>query len=228
MSTHNDDHEVQEDIDEGFVVIYVTKLNLKLKKDDNPENQKIQYETVFKIYVKQNNDELESVLFELSDDKRLDFLFRSVYDKEKFENLKEEQNLEIEFDDFPNVIRQVITVINKQDPDDKSEGKYKVSFKSEESQEQEGDEEEEESFDSRYLIISQYLEFCPVEIFKLTFERCSEDIVQRISQSRYDEISQKLKAVQTEYKDIIKRLQRQAPKIYADLKKQEEQKELDE
>ena len=76
MSVNNDS---QSDINEGYVVIYVTKLNLKLKKDDVEENQKIPYETVFKIYVKQNNDELESVLFELSDDKRLDFLFRSVY-----------------------------------------------------------------------------------------------------------------------------------------------------
>lgn len=210
MSANN---ESQADINEGYVVIYVTKLELKLKKDDIEENQKIPYETVFKIYVKQNNDELESVLFELSDDKCLDFLFQSRYNKEKFEELKEEQSLEIEFDDFPNVIRQVITVINKQDPDDKSEGRYKVSFKKDEEAQEEGSEEEEEFIDCRFLIISQYLEFCPVEIFKLTFEKCSDELVHQISQSRYDEISQKLKAVQTEYKDILKRIQRQAPKL---------------
>lgn len=219
MSANNNS---QADINEGYVVIFVTKLELKLKRDDTEENQKIPYETVFKIYVKQNNDELESVLFELSDDKCLDFLFQSRYNKEKFEELKDEQNLEIEFDDFPNVIRQVITVINKQDPDDKSEGRYKVSFKANEEQEPQDENEEEEAIDDRFLIISQYLEFCPVEIFKLTFERCSDELVHQISQSRYDEISQKLKAVQTEYKDILKRLQRQAPKILEDYKPDDE------
>ena len=52
-----------------------------------------------------------------------------------------------------------------------------------------------------------------VEIFKLVFVECAGEKVQRISQSRYDEISAQLKLVDTELKDIKKRLQRQAPKL---------------
>ena len=205
------------DINEGFIPIFVTKITLKLKKENGEENEKAPHEIVFKIFVKQDNDVLNTVRFQLSDDKRLDFLYESDYDLDAFEAIKHEQNLEIEFDDFPNVIRQLITTIIKQGKDELDEGDYKVSFKDHVTNE-DGDievehDEEEGSLKVRYLIISQRLEFCSVEIFRLTFVECDNDKTERISQYRYDEIAQKLKEVQTEFKDTFKRIQRQDPKI---------------
>ncbi|OHT15378.1 hypothetical protein TRFO_14130 [Tritrichomonas foetus] len=211
------------DINEDFVPIYVTHLQLKLKKEDGEDSEKVAKDTVFKIFVHQDNDVLNAVRFQISDDKRLNFLYEADYDAEAFEAIKEKQGLEIEFDDFPNVIRQLISTIIRQGTDELNEGDYKASFKdhveSEEPEEEEEDHQEEEGeTKTRYFLISQRLEFCSVEIFRLRFHECDNEKVEKISQYRYDEISQKLKAVETEYKDIYKRLQRQAPKILQDYK----------
>ncbi|OHT01761.1 hypothetical protein TRFO_31273 [Tritrichomonas foetus] len=221
----SDHQSVASDINDGYVPIYVTKLVLKLRKEgeEAEEAEKIPKETVFKIFVRQDNDVLESVRFQISDDKRLNFLYEADYDLDSFQSIKEEQELEIEFDDFPNVIRQLISTIIKQGTDELNEGDYKASFKDrledEENEDSENQEEEQDGESkTRYLVISQRLEFCSVAIFTLVFHECDNARVEHISQYRYDEISQKLKAVETEYKDIYKRIQRQAPKLLQDYK----------
>ncbi|KAK8891212.1 hypothetical protein M9Y10_028418 [Tritrichomonas musculus] len=214
-----DNESATQDLNEGYVPIYATHIMLKFKSEQF-DGQKILKDVVFKIFVLQDNDVLTSVRFQLSDDQELDFLYEADYDSERFEQIKQEQNLEIEFEDFPNVIRQLITTINNQGTDELEEGDYKLSFKDHDTsgEDQENNsvdqnEEEEEELKVRYFIISQKIEICVVEIFKLVFVECAGEKVQRISQSRYDEISAQLKLVDTELKDIKKRLQRQAPKL---------------
>lgn len=202
---------------EQYIPIFATHIIIKFKSEEMG-NQKVPRDVVFKIFVQQDNDVLTSVRFQLSDDRELDFLYESDYDVDRFNQIKEEQNLEIEFDDFPNVIRQLITTINNQDSDELNEGDYKLSFKDhdtsgEDHENEEQNNEEEEDLKVRYFIISQKIEICVVEIFKLVFVECAGDKVQKISQSRYDDITEKLRLVDTELKDIKKRLQRQAPKI---------------
>ena len=210
------------DINEGFIQIFSTNLELKLRFGEGDESQKVPHVTVFKIFVRQDNDVLESVRFQLSDDKRLNFLYEADYNDEQFNAIKQEQGLEIEFDDFPNVIRQLVTTVTKQDNNELNEGDYKISFKEkngdDESQDSDQENEDEDETIKRYFIISQKLEFCNVEIFKLVFHACDAGRIGLISQSRYNEISQKLKDIDREYKDIYKRLQRQAPKILSDFK----------
>lgn len=215
-----------DDINEGFVPIYVTPLNLKLK---NAADEKELKEVVFKILVRQTDDVLESVRFQIANDKELDFLYESTYDEESFNAMKDRQHLEIDFSDFPNVVRQLVATIVKQDEAQIEDGEYKASFKdkdepqSDESGEEANEEEEAAGGQGRrcFFIVYQRLEFCRVQIFKLVFTEAERERVQRISQARYDEVASKLKAVETEYKDIYKRIQRQAPKILADFKLQE-------
>lgn len=208
----------ESEVNEQYVPIYATHIILKFKSEEM--GRKVPRDVVFKIFVLQDNDVLTSVRFQLSDDRELDFLYEADYDADRFQQIKDEQNLEIDFDDFPNVIRQLITTINNQDLDELNEGDYKLSFKDHDTsgEDHENDSaeqgnEEEEDLKVRYFIISQKIEICVVEIFKLVFVECAGEKVQRISQSRYDDITNDLKLVDTELKDIKKRLQRQAPKI---------------
>ena len=123
-----DNESATQDLNEGYVPIYATHIMLKFKSEQF-DGQKILKDVVFKIFVLQDNDVLTSVRFQLSDDQELDFLYEADYDSERFEQIKQEQNLEIEFEDFPNVIRQLITTINNQGTDELEEGDYKLSFK---------------------------------------------------------------------------------------------------
>lgn len=227
MSTSGPVATEADDINEGFVPIYVTPLNLKLK---NAQGEKELKEVVFKILVRQTDDILESVRFQIANDKELDFLYESTYDEQSFEAMKDRQHLEIDFSDFPNVVRQLVATIVKQDEANMEDGEYKASFKdrdepqSDESGEEASPEEEDAGAGPGrkcFFIVYQRLEFCRVQIFKLVFTEAERERVQRISQARYDEVASKLKAVETEFKDIYKRIQRQAPKILADFKLQE-------
>ena len=160
----------ESELNEQYVPIYATHITLKFKSEEMG-NQKVPRDVVFKIFVLQDNDILTSVRFQLSDDRELDFLYEADYDADRFNEIKEEQNLEIEFDDFPNVIRQLITTIKNQDPEELNEGDYKLSFKdhdtSEENASSELNEEEEEEEKKKYFIITQKIEIFDVEIFKL-------------------------------------------------------------
>lgn len=226
MSVSGQDEDAVQDINEGYVELYNHVLTLNTK---GPENEKVPIEYVFKILVRQTDDVLESVRFQLSNNKDLDFLYESTYSEEEFNEMKQEQDLEIQFADFPNVIRQLINTCVKQDESDveAKEKQFKVSLKDKDPESQEDDQdehnEEESSPETRYFLISQRLDFTSVIIFNLIFKRCEENRVERISQHRYDDLSKKLQAASTEYKDMLKRLQRQAPKILQGFKPNETQ-----
>ena len=211
-----------DDINEGFVAIYVTPLKLKLK---NASGQKEEKEIVFKILVRQTDDILESVRFQIANDKELDFLYEATYNQESFDAMKRRQHLDIDFNDFPNVVRQLVGTVVKQDESEMEDGEYKVSFKESDDPLSEDEEPEPEQAEGElgrcFFIVYQRLEFCRVQIMKIVFNEADRERVDRISQARYDEVAAKFKAVETEYKDIYKRIQRQAPKILADFKTQE-------
>ena len=115
--------------------------------------------------------------------------------------------MDIEFNDFPNVVRQLVATIVRGEDFGAAESEYKASFKvhdDEDEEEDKSDETKTEEATKRFFIIYQKLEFCKVQICKLAFEECDIARVEKISQARYDEISAKLKAVETEFKDIYK------------------------
>ena len=133
------------DITEGFVPIYITPLRLKCKGEDTDGKKKKNVE--FKILVRQPDDDLESVRFQIANDKELNFMYESTYDKEAFEAMKESQGLEIEFSDFPNVVRQEIATFVKQEEAmvDREQQMYKVSFSDQDEEEEEESEGEPEA-----------------------------------------------------------------------------------
>lgn len=222
-----------EDINEGFVPIYATTITLKFA---NEEGKKAPEATRFKIFVRQTDDILEAVRFQLSKDDELNFLYECTYTEKEFKKMRREQQLDIDFNDFPNVVRQLVATIVKGKELGNEESQYKASFKDyddpkseneeeEEEEEEETQEKNEEDVDDstqRFFIVYQRLEFCKVQIFKLAFKECPIERIEKIAQARYDELSAQYKAVDTEYKDIYKRIERQARGILATFKTEQE------
>ncbi|KAH0795791.1 hypothetical protein GPJ56_000292 [Histomonas meleagridis] len=201
-------------INEGYSPIFETTLTVKIMNDETQE--KIFKEEILQILIKQNDESLESVRFQLYDETQLDFLFESSYFEEDFQKMKEKQDLEIDFMDFPNVIRQLLNKINI-DSKSAAISQYKISLTNIDD-----NEDEEETYDSNerkfFLKISQRLEFCTVELFKIVLSECTPDRIEKVAQYRYNQLAQKLKAIQIEYNDFYKRVQRQSPKALVDFK----------
>jgi hypothetical protein len=211
--------------EEGYVPIYEVPLQFAIK---DASGRKILKSVVFKICIRQTDDVLQAVHFQISDDKELDFLYESTYTAREFQEMKTRQSLEIDFVDFPNVVRQLVANVVRQGERHDEVAEYEISFKTRDDPRTDDDLQAtgpaEEDPRIRYFIIYQRLEFCRVPISKLRFTQCDDWRAGQISQRRYDELSAKLKAVETEFKDIYKRLQRQAPKILSDFKPAEPEK----
>jgi hypothetical protein len=88
-----------------------------------------------------------------------------------------------------------------------------------------GEEEDEDvetgESSKKFFIIYQKLDFCRAQVFKFAFTKCDLQKTYEISQGRYDKLSNKLKALETEYKDNFKWVQRTHPKLLDGLKKEE-------
>ena len=180
------------EIDEGFTQFFESKLSIII----GGYEEEIESNSVtISIYISQVEDDLDTVRFRLSDDNNLQFLYESDYNNETFSQMKEQQSLEIDFEDFPNVIRQVLEdIINEQSTGGEN---YGVVFNLE------GDETQ------ATLNITQKLDFCDTDIFIFDFFKCETDKILSVTQQRYDIIAEKAKKAETEYKDLLKRIQRQ-------------------
>jgi hypothetical protein len=217
------------EVQQGYAQLYVTDLTVKVKDGTTGTDVKI----VFRIFIRQEDDLLTSVRFQISNDQELDFLYECTYDVDGFDGLKSRQGLELDFVDFPNVVRQQLATLVKQAEDRSDPQRFKAVFTSEDDKVSDEDdgyddraEEEEEDVNTggsskKFFIIYQKLDFCRPQVFKFAFTKCALEKTSKISQARYDDLSNKLKALETEYKDIFKRIQRTNPKLLDTLPKDE-------
>jgi hypothetical protein len=148
------------------------------------------------------NDQLDSLRIRFFSNEQISFVFEHTFTKENYEEFKKDQQLEVEFDEFPNVLEEVLSNVSL--TDDSSET-YHAILKSE------GD-------DKVSLSILQELELCTTDIFKLDLEKCKSDRIVEISQKRYDELTKEYQKVCIQYKDMIKRIKRQDPDILKNFK----------
>jgi hypothetical protein len=156
------------DVQEGYAQLYITTLTLKEKDGATGKDVDI----VFRIFIRQEEDLLTSVRFQISKDDELDFLYESTYDRDSFEELKSRQSLELDFVDFPNVVCQQLVRLVKPTNEPSEPQRFKAVFKSEEDKGSEEDdgyddrgEEEEEDVETgesskKFFIIYQKLDFC--------------------------------------------------------------------
>jgi hypothetical protein len=196
-----------------FVQLYTTYLDVRTKDQSQVKGTK---KIVFRIYVHQENDRLYEVRFQISNDEELDFLYESTYDSQRFDKMKADQHLELDFSDFPNVVRQQIIALLREADVPGSERRYKVLWT--EIPEIPEIDEEEDADDDGFLVIYERLEFSRPPIFSLRFTPCPIERSEAISQARYNEVTALLKALETEYRDAYRRVQRTAPNLLRGLK----------
>jgi hypothetical protein len=218
------------DVRDGYAQLYITPLTLKEEEEGTTRKD---VEVVFRIFIRQEDDLLSSVRFQISKDQALDFLYECTYDSDGFNELKSRQNLELEFLDFPNVVRQQLVTLVQQATNRSGPQRFKAVFTSEddkasgEDDGHDGAEEEEEEdvgtggVSNKFFIIYQKLEFSRAQVFKFEFRPYDRQKTSENSQARYDELSNKLKALETEYKDLFKRVQSTHPKLLDVLKRDE-------
>jgi hypothetical protein len=209
------------DANEGFVQIYAHALNFPVKRGTDP---KAPQDLIFKILIFQHEDVLERVRFQLSDEEELGFLYEATYDVARFNGLKDADGLEFDFPDLANVVRQLLNELIKQADAGQDDPTYKAVFKIDVPPEardppaEPQDEEEEEPGPANLFIISQLLNLRRVPLLTLEFDQCPPERSTAVSQARYNELVAKYKEIWTEYNDILKRLERQAPKTLQSFK----------
>jgi hypothetical protein len=205
----------QDDPNQGYVQIHATALNLPVKR----EAQKLVQNLIFKILVLQREDTLESVRFQFSDEEELGFLYEGTYDLARFNTMKEEQALEFDFGDLANVVRQLLGQLPQDVNLDGQDTPYKAVFKIGEEPPPIEEEDDEPLPPLNVFVISQLLNLRKVPLLTLDFDQCPPERSTAVSQARYNESVAKLKELKTEYTDIVKRLERQAPKILQSFKR---------
>jgi hypothetical protein len=208
------------DANDGHIQLYTTDLDVIIK--EAPDAKSVR-QIVFRIFIRQESDQLSSVRFQISSDDELDYLYEVTYTPATFEAMKARQRLDLDYADFPNVVRQQIIAVLRERALDRADQKLKVVLAAEDTaapeDEYDGAEEEEEAEAGRkFFVIYQRLDFCRVAIFKFEFEAVPAERAARVSQARYDDLAARLKALETEYKDVYKRVQRTAPAALAGFK----------
>ncbi|EAY21836.1 hypothetical protein TVAG_248950 [Trichomonas vaginalis G3] len=194
-------------VDEEFELFFDQDVPIENRLDQSPEEAEEdepgdEY-TNFSIVVnlKQTEDEAEAIKIQLYSKDVLSFLYEGEMSKEDFESFKAEQELDIDFNDFPNVLQEVLGQINE----DIEENGYNARLIP-------------DGEDACHLIIKQDLDLCTTEIFNIKLVGADQERIRKVSQARYNELSKRDNALRTQYKDLIKRIRRQDPKILQDFK----------
>lgn len=199
----------QEDlVNQGFFPMYTREIAVRMGASDDEEAPEAT--VTFIILVQQDGDALQKVRLQLRAESKLDFLYESEIDEELFNQFKEAQDYEFDFVDFPNVLRRVINDTLKARALESDENKTMISLQ------QEGEEEGDQG--AFAFLITQALDFCDTELFHFDFQKIEQQRLVAITRQRYQEVSDRLKNLQIEYKDMCKKVQRQWPDLINDIK----------
>ena len=165
--------------------------------DQNEEEEISVFDLHIAVSIDQTDDQLNAVNIRFTSGDDIRYLFEGEYTEESFEKMKTDQELEIDFNDFPNVLQEVL---------DKVPDEYKATIKLH-------DEGHKVT-----LALQQELEFCTTDIFTFTLDLASAERIEKVSQERYNELLKQYQQISTQYKDMVKRIKRQDPKILDTLK----------
>lgn len=198
---------MQPEVDEEFVQFFDIDVPVENRLDEEaaniPDDEFGEEYNRLKIQVsvKQVDEDVDEIKICLYDSDNLFFLYEGNMTKDEFEKFKNEQELEIDFNDFPNVLQEVLSNI----PEDIVEGSYVAVLKP-------------ATDDQVQFIVKQDLDVCTTEIFNIKLQQPDFERLRKVSQQRYNEISKRDTAIRIQYKDLIKRIRRQDPKILQDFK----------
>lgn len=167
--------------------------------DDTNDDQEGYSTLNVQVSTNQEDDELRYIRIRLYTEDAIRFIYEIVINQDVFNKFKTEQELDFEFDEFPNVLQRILKQLNK---DFESEEGYKAVI--------------ETSDDYCVLSFQQALEYCTTEIFKFHIKLSTR--LEVLSQQRYDDLCRRVEQARTQLKDLVKRIRRQDPKILNDFR----------
>lgn len=189
----------------NYEIIYCKdlKLEFRIHKQQGEDSQdESSTKTVwFRILTKKSEDRkpskpFDSVKYEVFDDSNLYFFYESVFDEQQFKKMKAEDQLLIDFYEFPN------NVIDLLDESDNSDSQTQITF-----------EQDTENANSMILEFKQILELKSVEIFRLKFVLSDSEFINRQVQYRYNQMANKL-AYKKEFLTVLnQQLQIKNPRL---------------
>ena len=132
-----------------YEIFYDNEISLEFRNSENQET----LDRVIRLRVMTYKEDtiLKQIKFEILDDSDLYYFVESIINEEKFEQLKKENQLNIDFDSFPNEVRFML------DDSQTTGGETKIIFI-------------EENDGSGVMQFSQALELKSVEVLKINFE----------------------------------------------------------
>lgn len=194
-------HQIKQIIDpsiqDGEVLIYKCEVILDLHEKDSDEVQK-DLDVLFRIFIIENGDTLENVRIEMTTDQNIFFVYNAEFNSETFEEVKSQQNLDIEFNEFPSVLQEMFEYSSKSKRGQPNP--YQISFFF--------------GHDSTCtLSFQQKLRFKTVEIYSLNFLPASPESIQLIAQYRISSLIEEEKALKSQLADISSILKIKDPTV---------------
>ncbi|KAK8890415.1 hypothetical protein M9Y10_035191 [Tritrichomonas musculus] len=163
--------QIKNDNDEAetlfYEIFYDNEISLDFRNSENHET----LDRVVRLRVMTYKEDtiLKQMKFEILDDSDLYYFVESILNEEKFDQLKKENQLNIDFDSFPDEIRFML------DDSQTTGGETKVIFI-------------EENDGSGIMQFSQALDLKSVEVLKLNFDLVDPEFIQKQVQYRFDQM----------------------------------------
>ncbi|KAK8900052.1 hypothetical protein M9Y10_002375 [Tritrichomonas musculus] len=186
----------------GYEIIFCKTINLEFRvyKDTSDSNESGTKAVWVRVLTKKgDNNKMIQVKFEVMDDADLFTIYESVFNEQSFNEMKAEDQLLIDFQDFPNNVTELLN------ESESSDSQTQITFV----------QEDDQSMTMEFL---QILELKAVEIFKLKFIPSNEVFIQDQVQFRYNKIKEMLKYKKEFLTEFDRQVQSKNPILAKSLK----------
>jgi hypothetical protein len=167
-----------------------------LERIGTPDNPPAAFPARATVFVTGSNP-IETVRIDLSNDSDLFFVFESEYDERTFGDLRANQDLSLEFSEFPGALEGIFASAGSRD------GEFTLQFT-------DGDEPQ--------LAVLQHLKFKTVTVFSLGFRQPSDEAIKDRFQNRYNEVRSELASVRADLTSVYAMLKIKNPSVLKQVK----------
>ncbi|OHT13379.1 hypothetical protein TRFO_16471 [Tritrichomonas foetus] len=179
----------------GGEIIFNNEVPVAIKSENDEEEDNATILVRIKIIVVNGGDDVpQHVRLEMLCDSDLFFLYEAEYAQEDFEILKKTEGLTIKFEEFPQLLVEIIEQYITE-PDS-----YSLLF-------------EQQSEEQSTLRFQQQLKFKLIDILALDLKPASEEFVKDSIQYRYNAAKAEIKAAHTELNDLYALLKIKNPTV---------------
>lgn len=186
----------------GYEMLYCKSINLEFRvySETSESNESGTKAVWVRIFTKKgDNNKISEVRFEVMDDADLYFFYESVFDENTFNEMKDEDQLLINFSEFSNNVTELLN------ESESSDSQTQITFV-------------QENNNTMTMEFLQILELKAVEIFKIKFIPSNPEFVQDQVQFRYNKIKELLKYKKEFLTEFDRQVQSKNPILARSLK----------